>query len=120
MPQTQIKRREDIGLSPYELKFRGVFRNPDVRITVIDVNADDVNETLIHSVEELQSYKGKLIWMNIDGLHNEKLMGELAESLQIPTEILSDVMEPATRPQTEEFDGGLFVSIKMMKFVEAL
>lgn len=89
-------------------------------MTVFDINAEDVHEIIIHSVEELQSYKDKLIWLNIDGLHNEQLMGELSDSLQIPTEILSDVMEPSTRPQTEEYDDGLFVSIKMMQFDEPL
>ncbi len=89
-------------------------------MTVFDIGTEDVTETIIHSVEELQSYKDKLMWLNIDGLHNETLMGELADRLHIPAEILSDVMEPGTRPQTEEFDDGLFLSIKMMQFDETL
>ncbi len=120
MHQSPIKRKEDIGLSPYELKFRGRHRSPEVRMTVFDIGADDVTETIIHSTEALQSYKDKFIWLNIDGLHNEALMRELADGLLIPAEILSDVMEPGTRPQTEEFDNGLFVSIKMMQFDEPL
>ncbi len=120
MHQTLPKRQEDIGLSPHELKFRGRHRSPEVRMTVFDIGTEDVTETIIHSVEELQSYKDKLMWLNIDGLHNETLMGELADRLHIPAEILSDVMEPGTRPQTEEFDDGLFLSIKMMQFDETL
>lgn len=120
MHQIPLKRQEDIGLSPYELKFRGRHRSQEVRMTVFDIGTDDVSETIIHSVEELQSYKDKFVWLNIDGLHNEALMGELAENLLIPAEILSDVMEPGTRPQMEEFDNGLFLSIKMMQFDEAL
>ena len=120
MHQIPLKRQEDIGLSPYELKFRGRHRSQEVRMTVFDIGTDDVSETIIHSVEELQSYKDKLVWLNIDGLHNEALMGELAENQLIPTEILSDVMEQGTRPQMEEFDNGLFISIKMMQFDEAL
>lgn len=120
MHQIPLKRQEDIGLSPYELKFRGRHRSQEVRMTVFDIGTDDVSETIIHSVEELQSYKDKLVWLNIDGLHNEALMGELAENLLIPAEILSDVMEPGTRPQMEEFDNGLFISIKIMQFDEAL
>lgn len=120
MHQIPLKRQEDVGLSPYELKFRGRHRSQEVRMTVFDIGTDEVTETIIHSVEELQSYKDKLIWLNIDGLHNETLMGELAENLLIPAEILSDVMEPGTRPQMEEFDNGLFISIKMMQFDEAL
>lgn len=120
MQQTPLKRQEDIGLSPYELKFRGQYRSQEVQMTVYDICAEDIQETKISSVEELKSYKDKLIWLNIDGLHNEKLMGELADSMQIPSDILSDVMEPGTRPQTEEFDNGLFISIKMLQFDGAL
>lgn len=120
MQQTPLKRQEDIGLSPYELKFRGQHRSKQVKLAVFDICAEEIKETVIHSIEELQSYKDKLIWLNIDGLHNEKLMGELAESIQIPSDILSDVMEPGTRPQTKEFDNGLFISIKMMHFNETL
>ena len=120
MPHTPLKRKEDIGLSPYELKFRGRHRSREVQMTVFDVGADDAQEVAIRTVDELQPYKNsdKLIWLNIDGLHNEALMGELAENLHIPAEILSDVMEPATRPHMEEFDEGLFVSVKMMQFHE--
>jgi magnesium transporter len=122
MPHTPLKRQEDIGLSPYELKFRGRHRSQDVQMTVFEIDAKDVQEATIRSAEELQSYKDskKLIWLNIDGLHNEKLMQELADNLHIPADILSDVMEPATRPQVEEFENGLFVSIKMMQFNEKL
>ena len=120
MPHTPLKRKEDIGLSPYELKFRGRHRSQDVQMTVFDIGADDAHEVAIHTVEELQPYKDsdKLIWLNIDGLHNEALMRELTENLHIPAEILSDVMEPATRPHLEEFDDGIFVSVKMMQFHE--
>ncbi len=122
MPHTPLKRQEDIGLSPYELKFRGQHRSREARMTLFDIGPEDVHEGTIHSTEELQSYKDsdKLIWLNIDGLHNEMLMGKLAENLHIPAEILSDVMEPGTRPHIEEFDNGLFVSIKMMQLNDTL
>ena len=87
-------------------------------MTLFDIDFENVNESTIRSVEELLSCKdpGKLLWLNIDGLHNEQLMRELTDRLQIPADILSDVMEPGTRPQVEEFDNGLFLSIKMMQF----
>ena len=115
-----LKRKEDIGLSPYELKFRGRHRSGEIRMTLFEIDFEKVNESTIRSVEELLPYKNSetLIWLNIDGLHDEKLMGELVDTLQIPADILSDVMEPGTRPQMEEFDKGLFVSIKMMELNE--
>lgn len=115
-----IKRKEDIGLSPYELKFRGRHRSGEVRMTLFEIDFEKVNESIIRSVEELLPYKNReaLIWLNIDGLHNEQLMQELVDTLQIPANILSDVMEPGTRPQMEEFDNGFFVSLKMMQLDE--
>ncbi len=115
-----VKRKEDIGLSPYELKFRGRHRSGEVRMTLFEIDFEKVNESIIRSVEELLPYKNReaLIWLNIDGLHNEQLMQELVDTLQIPANILSDVMEPGTRPQVEEFDNGFFVSLKMMQLDE--
>jgi hypothetical protein len=57
MHQVPVKRQEDIGLSPYELKFRGRHRSQDVKITLFDISNNDVLETTIHSVDEIQSYK---------------------------------------------------------------
>lgn len=122
MSYIPVKRQEDIGLSPYELRFRGQYRSKEVKMTLFDISKENIREETITSIDELQSFKNKdnLIWLNIDGLHNEKLMEQLANSLHIPVEILSDVMEPSTRPQLEEFDNGLFVSIKMMQYDETL
>ena len=118
MQYTPLKRREDIGLSPYELKFRGQNRSEEVEMTVFNIGANEVEEKKVESLEELKSIKenGTFIWVNINGLQNESLMGELAKILLIPEEILSDVMEPTTRPHMEEFNKGLFLSIKMIQF----
>lgn len=116
------KRKEDIGLSPYELKFRGRHRSKEVRMTLFDIGRESVNEVPIRSVDELPPYKDSdtLRWLNVDGLHDEKLMEELGNILQIPPDILSDVMEPASRPRVEEFERGFFVTIKMMELNEKM
>lgn len=120
MPHPLLKRKEDIGLSPYELKFRGRHRSAEVAMTLFDIDSENVGQSEIRSVDELLSFKSsdKLIWLNIDGLHNEQLMQELVDKLHIPADILSDVMQPGTRPQMEEFENGLFISMKMLQLDE--
>ena len=115
-----LKRKEDIGLSPYELKFRGRHRSGEVEITLFDIDFETVAEKTIRSIEEFMHYKNSdgLTWLNIDGLHDEQLMAELVDTLQIPADILSDVMQTGIRPQMEEFDNGLFISLKMMQIDE--
>lgn len=118
MSHIPLKRKEDIGLSPYELKFRGRHRSAKVEMSLLDIDAEEVSEfTINSSVDALQPYKNSetLSWLNIDGLHNEALMLNLQNNLQIPADILSDVMEPDTRPKFEEFDDGVFISLKMMR-----
>ncbi|NLX41197.1 MAG: magnesium/cobalt transporter CorA [Bacteroidales bacterium] len=114
------KKKENIGLSPYDLKFRGRKRADKVRITVFDITPENVIETQVDSVEEILIYRGSpsITWINVDGLHDEQLIGDISTIFSIPAYILSDVMEPSSRPQTEAFDNGFFVSIKMLEFDE--
>lgn len=120
MPYIPLKRKEDIGLSPYELKFRGRKKADDVRIRVIDFDLDEVREVEIHETEELRQYlnSDSNTWINVDGLHNEQIIRDISSIFSIPADILSDVMEPSSRPQAEAFDNGVFISIKMMEFDE--
>ena len=117
---SHLKRKEDIGLSPYALKFRGEKKSDEVLMRIFDIFPEKIVEKEIHTVNELVAFKDSesLTWLNIDGLHNEKLMSEVASLYGIPADILSDVMEPSTRPQVEEFENGVFISIKMLKFDE--
>ena len=120
MPYIPLKKKEDIGLSPYELKFRGKKRTENVRIQVIDFDLEEIRETEIHNTDELKKYLNtdSITWINVDGLHNEQIISDISDIFSIPGDILSDVMEPSSRPQAEEFDNGFFVSIKMMEFNE--
>jgi len=120
MPYIPHKKKEDIGLSPYELKFRGKKKAEDIRVQVIDFDLEEVRETEIKDTGELRKYlsSDSITWINVDGLHNEQIIRDLSDIFSIPADILSDVMEPSSRPQAEEFDNGFFVSIKMMEFNE--
>lgn len=120
MSVTYVKKKEDIGLSPFEMKFRGQKKSDKVLMTVFEMKAENVIERDIHTTEEIQNLlkSDSLIWLNIDGLHNEKLMREISSIFNIPSNILSDIMDPSTRAQVEEFDDGIFTSIKMLEYDE--
>ena len=44
---------------------------------------------------------------------------ELADIFNIEKNILSDVMNPSLRPKVQEFDNGLFITIKMLQFIDS-
>jgi len=60
----------------------------------------------------------KLTWLNIDGLDNVELMENMAKLYKIDNNILSDVMNPSIRPKVQEFENGIFITIKMIQYNE--
>ncbi len=114
------KKKEDIGLSPYALVFRGQKKTETISMHVMDFDQSNVNEFDVKTTKELLKLKNSdtISWLNIDGLHNEKLMEELSEVYKIESNILSDVMNPSVRPKVEELENGIFITIKMLQYME--
>lgn len=111
------KRKEDIGLSPYAMVFRGQKKAEKPTIRTIDFNLNYVHEMEIKSADKLVEYKNKnsITWLNIDGLDNIPLMEKLAEIFDINIDVMSDIMNPSLRPTAREFEKGVFVTLKMIE-----
>jgi len=112
------KKKEDIGLSPYALVFRGQKKTDKIVLRAMDFNLEDVTELEVKSTNDLVALKKskKLSWLNIDGLDDVDLMENLAKVFKIDHNILSDVMNPSSRPKMQEFENGIFVTIKMLQY----
>ncbi|VBB47182.1 Magnesium and cobalt transport protein CorA [uncultured Paludibacter sp.] len=117
MARFSKKRKEDIGLSPYAMVFRGQKKREKPLIRTIDFNLDFVHEMEIKSVEKLAEFKNEdtITWLNIDGLDNIQLMEKLAEIFKIENSVMSDIMNPSLRPTVREFENGLFITLKMIE-----
>ncbi len=115
------KKKEDIGLSPYALVFRGQKKTEKIRLHILDFDQNDVREFDVKSIKQLSELQDSKTtsWINIDGLHDVKFMEELAEIFKIENNILSDIMNPAIRPKVQEFENGLFITIKMLQFKDS-
>jgi magnesium transporter len=120
MSRSTIKKKEHIGLSPYALIFRGQKKTEKSLLRVMDFDLNDVRELEVKTPEELGALKDSktLSWLNIDGLDNAELMENLATVFKIDNNILSDVMNPSARPKVQEFESGIFASIKMLQYNE--
>lgn len=114
------KKKEEIGLSPYALVFRGQKKTDKIVLSAMDFDLENVSEQELESTDDLLTRKKskKLTWLNIDGLDNADLMENLATVFKIDQNILSDVMNPAARPKVQEFDNGIFITIKMLHLDE--
>ena len=117
MTQFGKKRKEHIGLSPYEIVFRGQKKNEKPLIRILDFNLDYLHEQEVSTPEKLADFKHKdsLTWVNIDGLDNVPLMEKLSGIFNIENSVMSNIMNPSLRPTAVEYEDGLFVTLKMIE-----
>lgn len=112
------KRKEDIGLSPYAVVFRGQQRLEKTSIRMMEFTVDEVRESVIESVNKISPVpdKGFSRWISVNGIHDVKMLEQMAGVLKIPPRILSDILNPSLRPKYEVFEEGLFITLKLIQF----
>jgi len=120
MSRITRKRKEDIGLSPYEIKFRGQKKADKTTMELFDFNLDFVHEISVKSIDKLRAYQtgDTITWLNVNGLDDVNLMKNLADIFSIDNNIMSDILNPAVRPKVQEFEKGIFVTLKMLQINE--
>ena len=114
------KKKEEIGLSPYALVFRGQKKIERTSVSVISFDAENINEYDVKNIPKLADLKNqeKISWINLYGLHDADQMEEIAKVFEVPANIFSDIMNPSLRPKMQEFDNGIFITLKMLRYSE--
>ncbi len=114
------KRKEDIGLSPNAVVFRGQQRLDTVLVRIIEFNESTCEERECPVNEDFLFDMAKPVsrWISVNGIHDVKTLEKLAKSLKIPERILSDILNPSSRPRYEDFGDGLFLTLKLIQYSE--
>ena len=111
------KRKEDIGLSPDDIIFRGEQKMDKIVLRIVDYDTVSLKEKIVEKVEAaLEHVKNPTVtWFNIDGLHETKIIEDIAEGFDFDKLVLADVMDIHARPRVHEFNNCILLSIKMLK-----
>ncbi|WP_222439233.1 magnesium/cobalt transporter CorA [Echinicola salinicaeni] len=111
------KQKQEIGISPDELLFRGIRKSDKVHLNIIDFNGEKLEEKSIKHIEEAfpLNKTDSVTWLNIDGLHDATLMDKIYKGIELPKLVLSTVMDTQARPTVQDFENSLFISLKMMQ-----
>jgi magnesium transporter len=111
------KRKEDIGLSPDDISFRGTQKMDTVLLRIIDFDANDLEENAVKKVNEVLEYQKKptVTWFNVDGLHKTSIMEEIARGFQFDNLVIAEVMDINSRPRVKEHNNCIFLSAKMLQ-----
>ncbi len=111
------KKKQEIGLSPDDLLFRGKKKINEVLLRIIDFDEETLEEDALKIVQDVLKYKEKdtVTWLNVDGLHNAAIMKEIADTFDLDTLVLAEVMQTQARPRVLEYDNCILITIKMMQ-----
>ncbi len=86
-------------------------------LRIIDFDEETLEEDALKIVQDVLKYKEKdtVTWLNVDGLHNAAIMKEIAETFDLDTLVLAEVMQTQARPRVLEYDNCILITIKMMQ-----
>ncbi len=116
MTNTENYLSKKAGLPPGTLIHIGKKKSDQQRITVFDYDHEQLTEFECKSVEDVYPFKDKksVTWINVDGLHDTDSIARLGEHFNIHPLVLEDILNTKMRPQVEEHDDFLFISLKML------
>jgi len=116
------KRSKTIGLSPGSMVHVGKKKTDIVKITVLDYNVSKVEEERVVDVKDCFPFKEKpsVTWINVVGLHDVDTIGNLGSHYDIHSLVLEDIVNTSQRPKMEDYDGYLYIVLKMLHYNDKL
>ncbi len=119
----QLKRTRasiKVGRGPGSIDYIGIDREVPVSITVISYDAEHLEETRYSSSDDLEFdlHPGKIHWINVDGLHDTRILEKLSKRFDIHSLVMEDIANTNNRPKFEEFESYIFFVVKMLKWQE--
>ena len=112
----ETRSRKTPGAPPGTLIHIGEKKADQVKVTMFDYDAERLEERDVKEVSELASRKDlpTVTWINIDGLHDTALMGEIGRIFDLHPLVLEDILNTNQRPKMENLDKYIFVVLKML------
>ncbi|MEN6359727.1 MAG: magnesium/cobalt transporter CorA [Smithella sp.] len=108
------KRSKKAGLSPGALVHIGNAYTDESKIMLTRYDKAILVEKEIHSPDELREQKEQpgILWINIDGLQDVQLLGEIGNLFGLHPLILEDILNTDQRPKAEDFTDYMFIVLK--------
>ena len=108
---------DKIGLPPGTLVHIGEKKVEEVRIGIFEYDQQTFSyHDFVQPEECCSSSPGKLVWINVDGLHNVELIDDIGKRFDIHSLVLEDIANTGQRAKIDEFDDYLYVVLKMINY----
>ncbi|SDS32263.1 magnesium transporter [Halopseudomonas xinjiangensis] len=115
-----VKRGKKTGAAPGTLVHIG--RESDAAVPVRLIEYDDDEYTDIDDVDPERiarlRHTDKVSWLNVDGVHKPQLIEALGKELGLHPLVMEDIVNTDQRAKIEDYDGYLYVVLRMLRFSE--
>ncbi|MEA5139381.1 magnesium/cobalt transporter CorA [Arcicella rigui] len=110
---------KNLGTSPGTLQYIGKNVSFDTKISWTSYNFDDYHINKISNLFEhtFDLQPNKTHWLNVDGIHEPKLIATIGNLFNLHPLMLEDVLNTHQKPKLEYYnDEKLFITIKMINY----
>ena len=109
------------GLPPGSMVYIGEDRSEEPVITVFDYNIEAVHAYQDVPISDLAQYlkSDSVTWINLNGVHKVEVVKEICEQFGVHPLTQEDLVNTTQRAKLEEFDGYLYLVLKMIQHTES-
>jgi magnesium transporter len=109
-------RKQSHGSSPGSLIFLGTQKTDKPLVRQVRYDKSSYEEKEIARIRDVEIKDDMIDWINIDGLHDTKLIEEVGLKFGINTMFLEDILNTDQRPKMEEDENHIFVAMKFVGY----
>ncbi len=111
------KGRSALSRAPGSLVHIGDIHEPSTTLYAFTFDEDTVSEGVPDLSPPFPQQEGtKIVWLNIDGVHDAKTIEHIGALANLHPLVLEDIMHTDQRPKLEEYPSLLFLSMRMLRF----
>ncbi|MEH6387743.1 MAG: magnesium/cobalt transporter CorA [Pseudomonas profundi] len=113
-----VKRGRKVGAAPGTLVHIGKAYNGATPVRVIDYDQDHLADDTLTDLNELSQYKDgdRVSWLNVDGVNQPELIDAIGQTFELHPLVLEDILNTDQRPKVEDYDGYLYIVLRMLRF----
>jgi magnesium transporter len=107
--------KKKVGAAPGTLVYTGPERTEPVSVSILAYNPDGMEESFPSELDLGEvGREGWVTWINVDGLNDIGLIERMGKAFELHPLTLEDLVHTGQRPKLEEYDGYLFLVLRML------
>ena len=112
----RFKSKKKIGTPPGTLVYEGDRTDEPVRISIMDYNAERLDEFSDAGIEDIQNCMAgnSVTWINVSGIHDLTIIETIGKLFNLHPLLMEDIVNTRHRSKIDDYEDYLFMVLKMV------